>query len=144
MLSYPTISPARPARHFRVGLAPWLVAACVSLSSLLVQAQTSADPHAGHHASMPVSPDVVSASAPAPAPAVLPEVAAEVRRIQADQGKVTLRHAPIPNLDMAAMTMVFRVADPSWLDALKPNDRVLITVDQGPQGLTVRSLRLQP
>jgi Cu(I)/Ag(I) efflux system periplasmic protein CusF len=144
MLSDPTISREGPTHHRRVGLATWLVTVCVSLASLPVQAQPSADPHAGHHAPTPASPDVASASAPAPAPAGLPEVAAEVRRIQADQGKVTLRHAPIPNLDMAAMTMVFRVADPSWLFALQPNDRVLITVDQGPQGLTVRSLRLQP
>jgi len=144
MRFYSGISPKLPTHHCLVAHALCLVTACVSLVPLGVQSQPSADPHAGHHAATPPWPDSASGSAPAPASAVLPEVAAEVRRIQADQGKVTLRHAPIPNLDMAAMTMVFRVADPSWLDAIKPNDRVLITVDQGPQGLTVRSLRLQP
>lgn len=131
----------RPRRR-RCGLSAWLVTTCVMLVPLVAQSQPSADPHAGHHAATPASSGADTGSAPASA--ALPEVAAEVLRIQADQGKITLRHAAIPNLDMAPMTMVFRVADSSWLTTFKPGDPVLFTVDQGPQGLTVRSLRLQP
>jgi len=48
----------------------------------------------------------------------------EVRKIDKEQGKVTLRHGPIANLDMPAMTMVFKVADARMLDAVREGDRV--------------------
>ncbi len=137
----PDMSPEQRA-HRLPSLLSWLVTACVMLVPLVAQSQPSADAQAGHHAATPASSGADTGSAPASA--ALPEVAAEVRRIQADQGKITLRHAAIPNLDMAPMTMVFRVADTSWLTTFKPGDQVLFTVDQGPQGLTVRSLRGQP
>ncbi|MBK8066023.1 MAG: copper-binding protein [Betaproteobacteria bacterium] len=38
--------------------------------------------------------------------------------------KVTLRHGPIPNLEMPDMTMVFQVLDEKMLDGLKPGDKV--------------------
>jgi Cu(I)/Ag(I) efflux system protein CusF len=40
-------------------------------------------------------------------------VEGEVRKIDKAQGKVTLKHGPIPNLDMSPMTMVFRARNPS-------------------------------
>ena len=49
---------------------------------------------------------------------------AEVRKIDLDQGKVTLKHGPIKNLDMPGMTMVFGVKDKAMLDGVKPGDRV--------------------
>jgi Cu(I)/Ag(I) efflux system periplasmic protein CusF len=49
---------------------------------------------------------------------------AEVRKVDKAQGKLTLRHGPIPNLDMPPMTMVFAVADPAMLDAVKAGDKV--------------------
>ena len=39
-------------------------------------------------------------------------------------GKVTLRHGPLANLDMPAMTMVFTVADKKLLDGIKQGDKV--------------------
>jgi Cu/Ag efflux protein CusF len=48
----------------------------------------------------------------------------EVRKVDKDAGKLTLKHGPIPNLDMPPMTMVFRVNDAAMLDALKPGDKV--------------------
>jgi len=48
----------------------------------------------------------------------------EVRRIDKDAAKLTLRHGRIENLDMPPMTMVFRVADPKLLDGLQEGDRV--------------------
>jgi len=32
----------------------------------------------------------------------------EVRKVDKEAKKITLRHGPLPNLDMPAMTMVFR------------------------------------
>lgn len=51
----------------------------------------------------------------------------EVRRIDKDAGKVTLRHGPIEGMDMPAMTMVFRVTDPAMLDRLAVGDKVHFT-----------------
>ena len=47
-----------------------------------------------------------------------------VRRIDPANGKLTLRHGPIVNLDMPAMTMVFRVQSPDLLNSVKVGDAV--------------------
>lgn len=54
----------------------------------------------------------------------------EVRKIDKSAGKITLRHGPIVNLDMGAMTMVFRVADPKLLDAVKEGDKVRFSAEK--------------
>ena len=57
-------------------------------------------------------------------------VDAEVRKVDAAQGKVTLKHGEIKNLDMPPMTMVFRVANKTMLDGLKAGDKVKVDVDK--------------
>lgn len=54
----------------------------------------------------------------------------EVRKIDLDSGKITLKHGPIKNLDMDSMTMVFRVADPDMLKNLKAGDRIKFAADR--------------
>ena len=89
--------------------------------SLGLQAQTSAADHASHHSA--------EASAAAPQAAVT-LTAGEVRRIDLAQKKVTLRHGPIVNLDMPAMTMVFQVADAQLLNNLSVGDKVRFAVEK--------------
>ena len=50
----------------------------------------------------------------------------EVIKVDAKQKKVTIKHEPLTNLDMPAMTMVFVVADDAMLEKVKagPGDRV--------------------
>ena len=48
----------------------------------------------------------------------------EVRKVDVDEGKVTLKHADIKNLDMPAMTMVFVVKDKAMLSGVKTGDKV--------------------
>ena len=48
----------------------------------------------------------------------------EVRKVDLEQGKVTLRHEEIKDLDMPRMTMVFVVKDKAQLAQLKPGDKV--------------------
>ncbi len=55
---------------------------------------------------------------------------AEVRAIDRDNGKLTLRHGPIAKYEMAAMTMAFRVADPALLSGLAAGDKVRFMVDK--------------
>jgi Cu/Ag efflux protein CusF len=48
----------------------------------------------------------------------------EVRKVDKEGGKLTLRHAEIKSLDMPAMTMVFVVKDRAMLDKLKAGDKI--------------------
>lgn len=54
----------------------------------------------------------------------------EVRKVDMGQGKVTLRHGPLTNLDMPAMTMVFTATDKKLLEGLKEGDKVRFTADK--------------
>ena len=48
----------------------------------------------------------------------------EVRKVDKEAKKVTIKHGPIQNLDMPAMTMVFRVKDAAVLESVKAGDKV--------------------
>lgn len=48
----------------------------------------------------------------------------EVRKVDKDAQKITIKHGPLANLDMPAMTMVFQVKDPALLDKVKAGDKV--------------------
>ena len=50
--------------------------------------------------------------------------AGEVRKVDKDARKITIKHEALENLDMPAMTMVFRVKDPAMLDQVKAGDKV--------------------
>lgn len=49
---------------------------------------------------------------------------AEVRKVDKDTKKITLKHGAIKNLDMPAMTMVFHVGNASLLDKVQVGDKV--------------------
>jgi Cu/Ag efflux protein CusF len=65
---------------------------------------------------------------------------AEVRKVDRAAGKVTLKHGPIANLEMPAMTMVFQVKDPAMLDKLKAGDKVKFKADNVQGAYTVTEL----
>ena len=48
----------------------------------------------------------------------------EIRRVDKEAKKLTIKHGPISNLDMPAMTMVFQVKDTAMLDQVKVGDKV--------------------
>lgn len=48
----------------------------------------------------------------------------EVRRIDKENKKITLRHGEIKNLNMPPMSMVFQVRDPALLDKVLIGDKV--------------------
>ena len=48
----------------------------------------------------------------------------EVRKVDKDAKKITLRHGELKQLDMPPMTMVFQVKDPAMLDSVKAGDKI--------------------
>ena len=64
------------------------------------------------------------------AQAALPIAEAEVRKVDIDAKKITLKHGEIKNLDMPPMTMVFQAKDPSVLGKFKAGDKVQFTADK--------------
>lgn len=60
--------------------------------------------------------------------------------IDAERGRITLKHGAIEGLGMPAMTMVFRVADPSMLTELRAGDDVRVTVIRVDNFFTVTQL----
>ena len=80
-------------------------------------------------------------SFPSLSSAQAPMIDGEVTKIDAAQGKITLRHGPIKNLDMDSMTMVFRVQDPAVLKRLKVKDKVKFEADRVNGQITVTRIQ---
>ncbi len=72
---------------------------------------------------VPLSAHAAAHSA-APAAAAVPMSEGEIRKVDKDAGKITIRHGDLKNLDMPPMTMVFQVTDPAMLDKVKAGDKV--------------------
>ena len=54
----------------------------------------------------------------------------EVRRVDKEGRKITIRHGRLANLDMPPMTMVFQVRDPALLERVKPGDRIRFVAEK--------------
>ena len=66
----------------------------------------------------------------------------EVRKVDMAQGKVTLKHGEIKNLDMPPMTMVFAVKDKAMLDKLKAGDKIKFKVVNDAGKFTVTEMQM--
>lgn len=53
-----------------------------------------------------------------------------VKKVDKAQGKLTIKHGQLTNLDMPPMTMIFRVQDPAMLDQVKPGDAIHFRADR--------------
>lgn len=65
------------------------------------------------HGAMPMAPSAQNAAG-----------AGEVRKIDLENGKVTLKHDAMKDMGMPAMTMVYPVADASMLMGIKVGEKV--------------------
>lgn len=82
-----------------------------------------------------------AAEAPAGETAQASMTEGEIKRINKETGKLTIKHGPIVNLDMPAMTMVFRAADAAMLDQVKVGDQVRFVVEKIEGKYTVTELQ---
>ena len=98
-------------------------------SPVLVAAQTAPAAAIGSAAPMAASP---AASM----------VEGEVRKVDKDTKKITLKHSDIPSLEMPAMTMVFQVTDPAMLDTVKAGDKVKFKAQKSGGAFVITELQV--
>lgn len=66
----------------------------------------------------------------------------EVRRINRENGRLTIKHGEIANLDIPPMTMNFHVVDAAMLELVQPGDKIRFAVEKIEGKYTV--VRLEP
>ncbi|MBB2711143.1 copper-binding protein (plasmid) [Rhizobium sophoriradicis] len=64
-----------------------------------------------------------------------------VNKVDAKAKKVTIKHEDLKNLDMPAMTMVFRVEDPALLEKLKEGSNIDFVAERVNGKLTVTEVK---
>lgn len=64
----------------------------------------------------------------------------EVRKVDKDAKKITIKHGPLQSLDMPAMTMVFQVKEPAMLDQVKAGDKVRFQAEKVGGAFTITKL----
>lgn len=64
----------------------------------------------------------------------------EIRKVDKDAAKLTIKHAELPNLGMMPMTMVFRVQDKAMLGQVAAGDKVRFAAEKIGGALTVTAL----
>ena len=66
----------------------------------------------------------------------------EVRKIDKDAQKITLKHGEIKSMDMPPMTMVFRVLDMSLFDKVKTGDKVKFSAEKRDGAIVVTAIEV--
>lgn len=64
----------------------------------------------------------------------------EVKKVDQEAGKVTIKHGDIKHLDMPGMTMVFQVKDAALLDKVKAGDKVTFTAEKADGAIVVTAI----
>jgi Cu/Ag efflux protein CusF len=67
-------------------------------------------------------------------------VSAEVRKVDVENKKISLKHGEIKNLDMPGMSMVFQVKNLAMLENIKAGDKVMFTADKVDGAFMVMSI----
>ncbi|HEX7906942.1 MAG TPA: copper-binding protein [Paraburkholderia sp.] len=67
----------------------------------------------------------------------------EIKKVDTAAGKLTIKHGPLENLGMEAMTMVFKVKDPAMISQVKVGDKIDFVAEQVDGALTVVKLQKQ-
>ncbi len=66
----------------------------------------------------------------------------EVRKIDKENQKITLKHGDIKNLDMPGMTMVFKVKDAALLDKVQVGSKVRFNAEKSDGAIVVTSMEI--
>ena len=63
-----------------------------------------------------------------------------IRKVDKSAKKLTIKHGPLPNLGMGAMTMVYKVKNPAMLEQVKAGDKVDFVAESVNGVLTVTKI----
>ena len=105
----------------------------------LVAATTSA--YAASHAGAPIGmsdarkPDAMAGAASTDM------TDGEIRKVDIENKKITIKHGVIKNLDMPGMTMVFQVKDAAMLKKVKAGDKVRFTAEKAGGAIVVTDIQ---
>lgn len=72
----------------------------------------------------------------------MPMTDGEVRRVDQETGKITIKHGEIKNLDMPPMTMVFTAPDKALLNGVNVGDKVKFAVKSEKGQMLLTSLKV--
>lgn len=64
----------------------------------------------------------------------------EIRKVDKESKKITIKHGEIKNLEMPPMTMVFQVKDALMLDKVQTGDKVRFRVEKAGSGFVVTEI----
>jgi Cu(I)/Ag(I) efflux system periplasmic protein CusF len=64
----------------------------------------------------------------------------EIRKVDKDAAKLTIKHGEIKNLDMPGMTMVFQVKDAALINKVKAGDKVRFRAEKIAGGYAVTAI----
>jgi Cu/Ag efflux protein CusF len=95
---------------------------------------------AASHAGAPMAKDDAKKAAPMGASADMAD--GEVRKVDKENKKITLKHGVIKSLDMPGMTMVFGIKDAAMLDNLKVGDKVKFKAEQAGSVIVVTDIQM--
>ena len=110
----------------------------LTISALLL---STSSVFAMSHAGAPMTKDSTKKEAAAPASASADMADGEVRKVDKENKKITLKHGPIKSLDMPAMSMVFGVKDATLLDTVKVGDKVKFKAEQTGTAMIVTEIQ---
>ena len=122
--------------HFMKSIHTIVLSAALALTVTPLIASAAGDHGGGHASAAKATPTSTAAASPSKAAsgtAASSDAAmtdGEIRKVDKDAGKITIKHGELKNLDMPAMTMVFQVKDKSMLDAVKTGDKVSFVADK--------------
>lgn len=107
--------------------------------SLLVLAPFYSSVHAANHESHQSHEPTPSVASESQDNKYTPSI---IKKIDKENGKITLKHEQIKNLDMPGMTMVFKLklADMSVVDKLSVGDNVKVFFDKVNEGFVVKEI----
>ena len=112
-----------------------LIVASVALGAMVAAPAFAGDDMAGMDMSMKPSVSKTSSSA------ALTD--AEVRKVDAETGMVTLKHGALENVGMPPMTMAFKAKNAAMVKQIHQGDKVKVRVENVDGTLTIMKLEKQ-
>ena len=105
------------------------------MSALLAGAASA---HAASHAGAPMA---AGATKDAAVTAAADMADGEIRKVDMDNKKITIKHGDIKNLDMPGMTMVFQVKDVALLGKAKVGDKIRFKAEKAGSSFVVTDIQ---